>query len=191
MPALAAVLVLVFGAGCGETGSGPGDGPLRVYMSVPLSGERAAEGRRLADGAERALAEAGGHAGDREIELEVLDDTGGGTKWSAVATGDNARTASEDADTIAYIGELDTTATATSLPITDLAEIPQLVLGEVPSDLDVDNEILPIAAGKDENAGGTAMQLALDAIEAAGDDGTDRTVVREELRDLAASRSSP
>lgn len=128
MRRLSGALVLaiaIAGCGTGSAGSG-GSGKLEIYMSVPLNGERAAVGRAVSAGAKKALADAGGEAGGREVELVVLDDTGGGDRWSPVATAANARRAAEDADTIAYIGELDSGATRTSLPITNQAGIPQV-----------------------------------------------------------------
>ncbi|MFN2613149.1 MAG: ABC transporter substrate-binding protein [Solirubrobacterales bacterium] len=129
MRRLGAVLVLavaIAGCGTGSGGSGEGRGKLAIYMSVPLSGERAAAGGAVSQGAKQALADAGGEVAGREIELVVLDDSGGGDRWSPVASAANARRATEDADTIAYIGELDSGATRTSLPITNQAGIPQV-----------------------------------------------------------------
>lgn len=119
-------------AGCG--GAGDGDPTLAVYLSAPLSGPRADEGRDLAAGAELALAEAQGEAAGATVELEVLD---GATErgWDAAATGANARRAIQDSTAIAYVGELDSGATRTSLPITNEAGLLQVSAGSGAEDL--------------------------------------------------------
>jgi ABC-type branched-subunit amino acid transport system substrate-binding protein len=116
----------VFAAAAGGCGGGDG-GPatLTVYVSAPLHGAQAAEGRAIVDGAKLALA---GHdrVGQLRIRAVYLDDTGGGTKWSPVATAANARRAAEDSSAIGYIGDVDSGATRVSLPITNQAEIAQI-----------------------------------------------------------------
>ena len=54
------------------------------------------------------------------MRLEVLDDAGAEGADAALA-GANARTATEDSTAIAYVGELDSGTTRTSLPITNEA----------------------------------------------------------------------
>ncbi len=182
----AALLVAVALAACGpEEGGAESDAPLTVYLNVPLSGARAAEGRQIEAAARASLASADGRAGEHPIELVVLDDAAGGTRSSPVATGANARRASEDADAIAYIGDLEPEAMLTSAPITDLAGIPQLALSDPPEGLDVENLVIPPKPGD----GAAAIELVLGAVAAAGDEAVDRTVVRDELRDLAAGSS--
>lgn len=126
--ALLALLV----AGCGS--SSEGDPKLDVYVSAPLTGPRADDGRDVADGAQLALEDAGGEAGGVEVSLEVLDDA---TRegWDAAATGANARTATEDTAAIAYIGELDSGASRTSIPITNQAGMLQVSPGAGAEDL--------------------------------------------------------
>jgi branched-chain amino acid transport system substrate-binding protein len=136
----AALLVLVLGvAGC-EGNSGTGDEvrgtTLSVYVSVPMYGPRAHEGRAMVDGAKLALAESGGEVGDLAVEAVYLDDSGGrDSGWSPVATADNARQAAEDVTAIAYIGDLDSGATRTSLPITNQAGMAQISPGSTAVDL--------------------------------------------------------
>ena len=55
--------------------------------------------------------------------------------WSPVASGANARTATEDSTSIAYVGELESGATRTSLPITNDAEMLQIAPGSPAADL--------------------------------------------------------
>jgi ABC-type branched-subunit amino acid transport system substrate-binding protein len=89
----------------------------------------------VANGARLALAEAGGRAGGLRIEAVYLDDTGGGPRWSPVASAANARRAAEDSSTIGYIGELDSGATRFSLPITNQAGIAHISPGATAVDL--------------------------------------------------------
>jgi ABC-type branched-subunit amino acid transport system substrate-binding protein len=177
----AAALATVAITGCSVSGSGgvADDAPLDVYLSVPLNGPRAAEGKAVEAQARRTLAAAGGKAGDHPIQLKVLDSAGGGGSADPATVGANARTATEDAAAIAYIGELGP-GSETSLPITALARMPQIVLGPVPGGLDVDNVVaLPPGA---KEPGITAIEMLLPAIERAAAKDTTRTQVRDELR---------
>ncbi len=118
----------------GGCGADAGEPELTVYLSVPLSGPRAAEGRDVADAARLALADAGGEAADAPVTLEVLDDADK-RGWQAALTGANARAATQDSTTIAYIGELDSGASRTSIPITNEAGILQVSPGSGAEDL--------------------------------------------------------
>lgn len=123
-------------AGCGGTGGDAGrDGPVTIYVSAPLSGERAAEGRAIIAGAKAALAEAGGLAGEVKVSAVYLDDTGGGERWDPVATAENAREAVQDSSAIGFIGDLDSGATRISLPITNQADMVQISPGASAVDL--------------------------------------------------------
>jgi branched-chain amino acid transport system substrate-binding protein len=126
-------------------GCSPGDiddeaqgGTLTVYVSAPLRGESAEEGRAIVDGAKLALADAGGEAGGIDVEATYMDDTSGnGTdvRWDPVVVADNARRASQDSTAIAYIGELESGATRTSLPITNQAMMLHVSAGSTAVDL--------------------------------------------------------
>lgn len=136
--ALMAVLALVAGvAGCGaETTAEEGEATLTIYVSAPLSGPGRAEGQAVADGAREALADAGGEAGGFDVVAEYLDVAGRNeTRFDPVTAAANARTATEDSTTIAYIGELDSGASRTSVPITNSAGILQVAPGSGASDL--------------------------------------------------------
>lgn len=120
-------LVLSPAAGCGSSESSE-DARVAVYLSTPLSGPAASQGRAVAMGARDALAEARGEAGGVQVRVGVLD-SGPGTRADPAA-GDapvraaaNARDAVEDSTAIAYIGELDSPSTRTSLPITNDARL--------------------------------------------------------------------
>lgn len=119
------------------------EGPVTVYVSLPLSGPAGAEGRDAADGARLALAQADGRAGDLEVKAEYLDDASEGRRWDAAAVGRNARQAAQDSSTAAYIGELDSQPTRTSLPITNNAGIAQISPGAGGADLTAPAEGYP------------------------------------------------
>ena len=120
--------------GCGTSGGTKLEGPVTVYVSLPLSGPRATDGRDAADGARLALEEAGGKAGELEVRAEFLDDARG-RPWDPAAVGENARTAAQDSSTAAYIGELDSQPTRASLPILNQAGIAQISPGATAVDL--------------------------------------------------------
>jgi ABC-type branched-subunit amino acid transport system substrate-binding protein len=135
-PVAAAVLALV-AAGCGADSSGEqGEATLAIYVSAPLTGPGRADGQEVAAGARRALSDAGGEAAGYEIRAEYLDSAGRNeTRFDPVIAAADARTATEDSTTIAYIGELDSGATRASLPITNSAGILQVAPGSGASDL--------------------------------------------------------
>lgn len=108
---------------------------MNIYIGLPLSGDRGAEGRAIADGARLALARAGDRAGAYAVRALFLDDTGGGRRWSLAASAANARRAAEDSSAIGFIGDLDSGATRASLPITNQAGIVQISPGSTAVDL--------------------------------------------------------
>jgi ABC-type branched-subunit amino acid transport system substrate-binding protein len=126
--ALAALLLAVAVAGCGIAGSPKIEAPVAVYVSLPLTGPRAGDGREAADGARLALEEAGGKGGSLQVHATFLDDAHG-KPWDPVAVGANARRAVQNSSTAAYIGELDSEPTRASVPITNDAGIPQVSPG--------------------------------------------------------------
>ena len=126
--AVAALALGASAAGCGDGSAEPSaDARLTVYVSVPERGPSAADGLDVADGARLALRAADGRAADVPVQIEVLDDSGGGPGgWSAAATGANARRASQDSTAIAYVGDFDSGATRVSLPVTNGAGMLQV-----------------------------------------------------------------
>jgi branched-chain amino acid transport system substrate-binding protein len=135
-PPLAALLLLLALAvtGCGITGSSKIEAPVAVYVSLPLTGPRAMDGRDAADGARVALEDAQGKANPLQVRAHFLDDAKG-KPWDPVAVGENARTAAQDHTTAAYIGELDSEPTRGSAPITNQAGIVQVSPGAGAVDL--------------------------------------------------------
>lgn len=131
--ALAAVL-----CGCAGGEEVSADATLRVYVSLPLRGAAGADGRDAADGARLALDDAGSEAGGIAVEARFLDDTEGtdaDARWSAATVAANARTATQDSTTIAYLGDFEPGATRTSLPITNSARVLQVSPASAASDL--------------------------------------------------------
>ena len=127
--AITAALTLV-GQGCASPGSGiqPGE-HVTVYLSMPLRGAEAADGRDVADGARLALAQVHGRVGDLAVRAVYRDDTqarGARPRWSPARAAANARRAIEDSTAIAYLGDFDSGATRFSLPITNEARMLQV-----------------------------------------------------------------
>lgn len=132
---VAAVAVLVALTGCGSSkkdspGSEIRGRTLTVYVSVPLQGASRVSGHAVIYGARLALAQARGRIGEYRIVLKPLDDAtvqrGG---WDPGQTTIDARTAVLDPTTIAYLGELNSGASAVSIPPLNRAGIPQVSPG--------------------------------------------------------------
>jgi branched-chain amino acid transport system substrate-binding protein len=128
--ARSSALLLVLLAGCSGGGSKeaktPG-GPLTVYMSAPAHGGEARAGAAAAAGAQLALSDAHGQAGDRDVRLVRLDDSKPDSPtWDPAAVEANAKRAAADPATIAYIGELDEGGSAISVPVTNDAGLLQV-----------------------------------------------------------------
>jgi branched-chain amino acid transport system substrate-binding protein len=117
-------------AGCATPGSGIQAGEhVTVYVSVPLRGPAAVEGRDVVRAAKLALADAQGRVGELTVRAVYLDDTAGRgarARWSQAAAAANARDAAEDSSAIAYLGDFDSGATRASLPITNEARMLQV-----------------------------------------------------------------
>lgn len=135
---MSAVLGALAVSGCGAP-EAEGDPDLTIYVSAPLSGPARAEGQDVVDGARLALSDAGEEAADTAVRAEYLDVAGRNENRSdPVSAGENARAATEDSASIAYIGELDSATSRTSVPITNSAGILQVAPGSGASDLVVE-----------------------------------------------------
>jgi branched-chain amino acid transport system substrate-binding protein len=141
-PALLSALFAAVGAaffgGCDGGDDEATGGTRTIYVSVPLHGESAQEGRANVNGAKLALADSGGEAGGIDVEAIYVDDTSGEgrrARWDPVIVADNARRAAQDSSAIAYIGELESGATRTSLPITNEAMMLHVSPGSTAVDL--------------------------------------------------------
>jgi branched-chain amino acid transport system substrate-binding protein len=142
-------VALVVGA-CGGGGSAsvqgnvlnPGAGDtVHVYSSLPLHGPARQHANAIVGGMKLALAEARGKAGSFKVSLRSLDDSrarggaaeprGGaaearGGAADAMQTQTNARLAASDPLTVLYIGEWASRASELSIPILNVAGVPQL-----------------------------------------------------------------
>lgn len=145
VPALAAMAMLLAACGGGgvpsalsgvrqtTTSNGAGQPKraerpvLDIYSSLPLQGPSRMAGRAIRRGIMLALARAHDRAGEFRVRYRSLDDASARTHgWSAARVTANARLAATDPDAIYYIGEFDSAATELSMPILNLAEIPQV-----------------------------------------------------------------
>ena len=205
---LAGALALLFVlSGCGDDGDDSESGTVSVFVGVPLTGERAAEGRAVIAGARDAVADANARAGEFDVRVFYLDDTAGSGRWRLAAAGAIARRAVEDASAVGFIGNLDSGATRVSLPITNQADLLQVSPGSPAPDLTrrVSAELEPgryrpsdeqtfarlVPAGKPVTVcaalGYEAMALILDAVAAVG---ADRAEIVDEVL-ATQNRESP
>jgi branched-chain amino acid transport system substrate-binding protein len=120
----------LLGGGCGDDNKGGGStgaSPLTIYSSLPLQGDNRAQSESVVNGERLALQEAGGKVGKFSIKYVSLDDSTAATgKWEPGAVSSNARKASQDRSTIAYLGEFNSGASAISIPILNEAGILQV-----------------------------------------------------------------
>jgi branched-chain amino acid transport system substrate-binding protein len=127
----AALALLVVLGGCGGVGVStavtlPGH-QLTVYSGLPLQGPSATTSAQIVGGEKLALARVGGRVGRFKIDYASLDDADPKTGEAAPGiTAAAARVAAQDTSTIAYIGDLDSAATAVSLSLTNGAGILQV-----------------------------------------------------------------
>lgn len=123
-------IVALAAAGCGATTTGaPKDGPrtLTIYSSLPLHGPDRERSRDMVNAIKLALQQSGGKIGALSVTYVSLDSsTADQDGWTRDRVLDNARTAIRDLNAIAYIGELDSAATALSLPLTNEAHVLQV-----------------------------------------------------------------
>ena len=127
---LATLAALVVLTGCGSKdalGTRIRGKTLTVYVSVPLRGASKVSGEAVSYGATLALADVHGHIGGFRIDLKTLDDaTAQRGGWDPGQTTINARIAVLDPTTIGYVGEMNSGASAVSIPPLNRAGIPQV-----------------------------------------------------------------
>lgn len=117
-------------AACGEDekpGTPEGTKTLTVYASLPLSGPSERQSRDMVDAMKLRLSEARGRVGPLTVNVVPLDssETDDG-QWTNEKVLDNAKVAVKDPNAIAYIGDLDSAATALTLPLLNEAGILQV-----------------------------------------------------------------
>ena len=120
-------------AACGSDSGGGGGGgkasgsTLTIYSSLPLQGDSRPQSEDVVHGEQLALEKAGNKAGKYKIKYVSLDDSVASTgKWDPGKVSENARKAVGDDNTIAYLGEFNSGASAISIPLTNEAGIPQI-----------------------------------------------------------------
>jgi branched-chain amino acid transport system substrate-binding protein len=100
---------------------------LTIYVSVPLLGASRVSGEAVVDGAQLALSQLRDRIGKYHIELRALNDaTAKRQGWDPGQTTIDAGVAVLDRTTIGYIGDLDSGASAVSIPPLNRAGIPQV-----------------------------------------------------------------
>jgi branched-chain amino acid transport system substrate-binding protein len=123
--------VAVVASGCGGVGVSGAQGnvndQLTVYSSLPLQGPSAAVSTQIVGGEKLALAEAGGHIGPFKISYYSMDDANPKMgQWDPGVTSADAKTAAQDNNAIAYLGDYNSGASAVSLPLINAAGILQV-----------------------------------------------------------------
>jgi branched-chain amino acid transport system substrate-binding protein len=121
-----AVLILI--ATSGEASAPAQDtGTVTVYSSLPMRGVDSDAATDVERGIRLALEEAGGRAGLFDVRYVSLDDsTRQAGAWDPSREAQNARRAASDESAVAYIGALNSGATALSLPILNEAGVLQV-----------------------------------------------------------------
>lgn len=128
--AFATVAVIAGLSGCGSkdvAGARINSETLTIYVSATLRGASRVSGTAVVDGAQLALAQIHDQIGEYRIALKVLDDaTVQRRGWDPGQTTINARVAVLDPTTIGYVGEVNSGASAISIPPLNRAGIPQV-----------------------------------------------------------------
>jgi branched-chain amino acid transport system substrate-binding protein len=121
---LAGVAAVVISLACASASHAAA---LTVYSSLPLDTPERAVYENIVRGEQLALEQSGGFAGEHAVRLVSLNDASEALgSWTPQRASANARRASADASTIAYLGEYNSGTTAVSLPILNEAGIFQL-----------------------------------------------------------------
>jgi len=122
----AAIVLALCAAGTMLASGGSQPASVTVYSSLPLHGSEAARSAQIVRGIRLALRRARGRAGDVRVRYASLDASRGRDGWNERAVAANARTAAADQRTAVYLGELDSAASAVSIPILSRARIAQI-----------------------------------------------------------------
>jgi branched-chain amino acid transport system substrate-binding protein len=126
--AIGLVLLALAVAGCGSSTVNRIHGErLTIFESVPLHGASEPDGEAVLNGAQLALDRIGGRIGRYRVHVRVLDDASATTgRWDPGQTEADARIAASDRTTIGYIGDLDSGASAISIPLLNREGIAQI-----------------------------------------------------------------
>jgi hypothetical protein len=147
--AAVACLPLLAAAGCGGGEGVAQDATVTAYVAAPLCA-----------GAKQELASQGGQAGELRVQAACLPSARSHAQLNLATLGANARRATEDSTTVAYLEASDPAAARFTHPILETAEVPWL-------------------AG---SSGKAVMARLLRLIEASGS-GSLRQSLREELHE--------
>jgi branched-chain amino acid transport system substrate-binding protein len=100
---------------------------LTIWVSAPLDGPSAVSGQAVVRGAALALRADGTRLGRYRIVMHHLDDSDPTTdRWDPGQTAGNARIASQEPSTIGYIGDVNSGASAVSIPLLNASGIAQI-----------------------------------------------------------------
>jgi len=114
--AVACALLVAAVAGCGGGEGVAQDATVTAYVAAPLCA-----------GAKQELASQGGRAGELRVQAACLPSAQGHTTLSLATLGANARRATEDSTTVAYLEASDPAAARFTHPILETAEVPWIV----------------------------------------------------------------
>jgi branched-chain amino acid transport system substrate-binding protein len=104
---------------------------LTIYSSMPLEGPDGAAGADIVRGERLALAETGGRVGRYDARLVALDAaTPKAAGWDPAQISLNARQAAQDPRAVAYVGELNDSSSAISIPLLNEAGLLQVSPGD-------------------------------------------------------------
>jgi EmrB/QacA subfamily drug resistance transporter len=102
-------------------------GGVTVYSSAPLQGPQRARSEDMIRGMRLALKEAGNKAGEFDVKFVSMDDsTAAARGWDSSAVIANATRAAADGNSAVYIGEVNSGASALSIPVLSSAKLPQI-----------------------------------------------------------------
>jgi branched-chain amino acid transport system substrate-binding protein len=111
----------------GSSAASTGSSTLTIYSSLPLQGDSRPQSLSVVNGEKLALEAQGGKVGNFTLKYVSLDDaTAAAGKWDPGAVSSDARKAAQDKNTIAYLGEFNSGASAISIPILNEANILQV-----------------------------------------------------------------
>jgi len=115
------------GGGGGSSSANVSGSSLTIYSSFPLQGASKPQSDALVNGIKLALKQANNKAGKFTINYSSLDDsTATAGKWDPGQVSTDARKAAQDKNTILYLGEFNSGASAISIPILNQAGIGQI-----------------------------------------------------------------
>lgn len=89
---------------------------LKVYVSLPRQGDNAGTSKLIVKGLDAAVRSVDGKVAGHPVELVQLDDSRG-ARWKPALVRRNAQQAVADSNAVAYVGELNSEATAIARPI--------------------------------------------------------------------------